>query len=123
LSEKKGNIFTLKSATLIWIGVCIAAYFVQTAEHFYILAAIVGLVMGGIQSLSRSTYSKMLPDTEDHTIYFSYYDVTEKICIVCGMGLFGFLAQVSDSMRNPILALIVFFVVGFILLLRIPKTK
>lgn len=121
LSGKKGNIFTLKSAAIIWIGVCIAAYFTYTATHFYILAGIVGLVMGGIQSLSRSTYSKMLPETEDHTIYFSYYDVTEKICIVCGMGLFGMLEQVSASMRNPILALIVFFIVGFILLLRIPK--
>ena len=122
LSGKKGNIFTMKAAVLIWIAVCIAAYFVYTAAHFYILACIVGLVMGGIQSLSRSTYSKMLPETHDHTIYFSYYDVTEKLCIVCGMGLFGILEQLNDGMRNPILALIVFFVVGFILLLRIPKT-
>jgi len=121
LSGKKGNIFTLKAAVIIWIGVCIAAYFVYTANHFYLLAGIVGLVMGGIQSLSRSTYSKMLPETEDHTIYFSYYDVTEKLCIVCGMGLFGVIEQVSDSMRNPVLALILFFIVGFLLLLRIPK--
>lgn len=121
LSGKKGNIFTLKAAVVIWIGVCIGAYFVYTPFHFYIVAVIVGLVMGGTQSLSRSTYSKMLPDTHDHTIYFSYYDVTEKICIVCGMGLFAVLHQLSGSMRNPILALIAFFVVGFLLLLRIPK--
>ncbi len=121
MSGRKGNIFTLKSATIIWIGVCIAAYFTTTANHFYVLAGIVGLVMGGIQSLSRSTYSKMLPETEDHTIYFSYYDVTEKICIMCGMGIFAWLHQISGSMRNPILALITFFIVGFLLLLRIPK--
>ncbi|MFH1005323.1 MAG: MFS transporter [Bacteroidota bacterium] len=121
LSGKRGNIFTLKSAVIIWIVICIAAYFVQSASHFYILAVIVGFVMGGIQSLSRSTYSKMLPETEDHTSYFSFYDVTEKICIVCGMGVFGLIGQVSESMRNPILALILFFVVGFVLLLRIPK--
>jgi UMF1 family MFS transporter len=121
MSGRKGNIFTLKSATIIWIGVCIAAYFTTTANHFYILAGIVGLVMGGIQSLSRSTYSKMLPNTEDHTIYFSYYDVTEKICIMCGMGIFAMLHEISGSMRNPILALITFFIVGFLLLLRIPK--
>jgi UMF1 family MFS transporter len=123
MSEKKGNIFTLKAAVIVWIAVCIAAYFVRSATHFYVLAGIVGLVMGGIQSLSRSTYSKMLPETEDHATYFSYYDVTEKICIVCGMGLFGLLEQVSESMRNPILALVLFFVVGFVLLLRIPKTN
>lgn len=122
LSGKKGNIFTLQTSVIIWIGVCITAYFVYTATGFYIVAVIVGLVMGGTQSLSRSTYSKMLPETEDHTIYFSYYDVTEKLCIVCGMGLFALLHQVSGSMRNPILALILFFIVGFILLLRIPKT-
>jgi len=121
VSGKKGNIFTLKTAVIIWIGVCIAAYYVYTATDFYIIAAIVGLVMGGIQSLSRSTYSKMLPETEDHASYFSFYDVTEKLCIVCGMALFGFIEQISDSMRNPILALILFFVVGFLLLLRIPK--
>ena len=122
LSGKRGNIFTLQAAVIIWIGVCITAYFVYTARDFYIIAAIVGLVMGGIQSLSRSTYSKMLPETEDHYSYFSFYYVTEKICIVCGMALFGLIEQVSESMRNPILALILFFIVGFILLLRIPKT-
>lgn len=123
LSGKRGNIFTLKSASIIWIIVCIAAYFTFTATHFYVLAGIVGLVMGGMQSLSRSTYSKMLPETQDHTIYFSYYDVTEKLCIVCGMGIFALLHQMFGSMRNPILALIVFFVVGFILLLRLPKNS
>ncbi len=121
LSGKKGNIFTLKVSVVIWIGICIAAYFVYTATAFYITAAVVGLVMGGIQSISRSTYSKMLPETEDHATYFSYYDVTDKICIVCGMALFGFIEQFSESMRNPILALILFFIVGFVLLLRIPK--
>lgn len=121
ISKKRGNIFTLKGAVIIWIGVCIAAYFVYSATEFYILAAIVGLVMGGIQSLSRSTYSKMLPETQDHASYFSFYDVTEKLCIVCGMGLFGLIEQVSESMRNPILALIAFFIVGYLLLLRVPK--
>jgi len=123
ISERKGNIFTLKYAVIIWIGVCIAAYFVYSPTDFYIIAVIVGLVMGGIQSLSRSTYSKMLPETEDHTLYFSYYDVTDKLCIVFGMGLFGLIEQISENMRNPILALIVFFAVGFLLLLRIPKEK
>jgi UMF1 family MFS transporter len=121
MSGKRGNLFTLKAAVIIWVGVCVAAYFVYTARDFYIIAAVVGLVMGGIQSLSRSTYSKMLPETEDHASYFSFFDVTEKLCIVCGMALFGLIEQISESMRNPILALILFFVVGFLLLLRIPK--
>lgn len=123
VSGKKGNIFMLKAAVLIWIAVCVSAYFVYSAIHFYVLAGIVGLIMGGIQSLSRSTYSKFLPETEDTASYFSFYDVTEKICIVCGMGIFGLVEQFSESMRMPILALIMFFVVGFILLLRIPKNN
>lgn len=123
-SAKKGNLFTLKVATIIWALICIFTYlFVFTAMHFYIVAAFVGLVMGGIQSLSRSTYSKMLPETQDHTSYFSFYDVTEKLSIVFGMATFGIINELSDTMRTPIVALIVFFVLGFILLIRVPKMK
>jgi UMF1 family MFS transporter len=123
-SAKKGNLFTLKVATIIWALICIFTYlFVFTAVHFYIVAAFVGLVMGGIQSLSRSTYSKMLPETQDHTSYFSFYDVTEKLSIVFGMATFGIINELSDTMRTPIVALIVFFVLGFILLMRVPKMK
>ena len=123
-SAKKGNLFTLKVATIIWALICIFTYlFVFTAMHFYIVAAFVGLVMGGIQSLSRSTYSKMLPETQDHASYFSFYDVTEKLSIVFGMATFGIINELSDTMRTPIVALIVFFVLGFILLIRVPKMK
>lgn len=121
-SKRMGNLRTLKVATIIWALICIATFlFVYTAVHFYIVAAFVGLVMGGIQSLSRSTYSKMLPETEDHSSYFSFYDVAEKLSIVCGMATFGFINEVSPSMREPIIVLIVFFVLGFLLLLRVPK--
>lgn len=123
LSEKKGNIFALKLIVLIWVFLSIIAYCVYTAAEFYAVAALVGIIMGGIQSLSRSTYSKMLPETEDHASYFSFYDVTEKLCIVCGMAVFGLLEQFNESMRTPMLALMMFFVVGFILLLRIPKVS
>jgi len=122
-STQLGNIKTLQMATFIWIMVCIAAYFVNTASQFYIIAFVVGLVMGGIQALSRSTYSKMLPETIDHASYFSFYDVTEKMGIVIGMGIFGLIETLSDNMRKPILALIIFFVIGFILLLRVSKVK
>jgi len=122
LSRKKGNLFTLKTATLFWVIVCIGTYaFVYTPAHFYMVAVCVGLVMGGIQSLSRSTYSKMLPETKDHTSYFSFYDVCEKLSIVLGMLCFALITENSSTMRTPILALIVFFVLGFLLLLRIPK--
>lgn len=119
-SKKLGNIPTLKIATIIWAIICAATYlFVFTSQHFYVVAAFVGLVMGGIQSLSRSTYSKLLPATEDHASYFSFYDVCEKLSIVLGMLVFGLLNQGSDSMRTPILALILFFVAGFLLLQRV----
>jgi len=124
VSQKMGNLFTLKSATLIWGFICVFTYFfVYTPNHFYIVAGFVGLVMGGIQSLSRSTYSKMLPETEDHTSYFSFYDVAEKLSIVLGMVIFGFINEISSTMRTPIIALIVFFIAGFLMLFTIPKTK
>ena len=124
LSEKFGNLKVLLFGVLIWIGVCIAAYYTTTAMEFYIIATIVGLVMGGIQSLSRSTYSKLMPVTKDTTSFFSFYDVTEKIAIVIGMFSFGFIESVTGSMRNSIIALIIFFALGTIVLyLAIVKAK
>jgi len=123
ISKTKGNIFTLQLATFVWAGICIAGYFIKTPNQFYIIAFMVGLVMGGIQSLSRSTYSKMLPETSDHASYFSFYDICEKISIVLGMALFGFINGASNSLRNPLLALFVFFVVGFLLLIRVNRVN
>ena len=117
LSKRIGNWWVLTSAVIIWIGVCIAAYFVKSQTTFYILAAVVGLVMGGIQSMSRSTYSKLLPETRDTTSFFSFYDVTEKIALVIGIFIFGFVEERSGSMRNSIVALGGFFILGIIALL------
>ena len=115
----------LLGVIIFWIFVCIAAYF--TAQYkenggdpeyfFYVLAMAVGLVMGGIQSLSRSTYAKLMPETKDTASYFSYYDLTEKIAIVIGIFSFGFIEELTGSMKNSVLSLIIFFVIGFIWLL------
>ncbi|MEM6362275.1 MAG: MFS transporter, partial [Bacteroidota bacterium] len=103
--------------------VCIGAYFVTTENQFYALAFVVGIVMGGIQSLSRATFSKLIPvDTQDHTSYFSFYDVTYNLSIVVGTFSYGFIEQITDDMRNSVLALILFFAVGlgFLLLVKMP---
>lgn len=123
LSAKFGNIKTLIGINSIWMAICIYAYFMYTPNDFYIAAAFVGLVMGGIQSLSRSTYSKFLPETEDTTSYFSFYDVAEKIGIVIGMVIYGVIDQITGSMRNAILFLFIFFLVGIVLLFRVPNEK
>ncbi len=124
LSSKVGNIKTLGANIFIWIGICIAAYaFVRTPLHFYGVAGVVGFVMGGIQSLSRSTYSKLLPETQDHASYFSFYDVVEKIGIVIGTFMFGFIEGFTGDIRKSILGLILFFVLGFLLLLTVPKKE
>ncbi|MCB4797401.1 MFS transporter [Neotamlana laminarinivorans] len=122
-SSKFGNIKTLIIINLIWMSLCFYAFFMKTPVQFYIAASIVGLVMGGIQSLSRSTYSKFLPETEDSTSYFSFYDVAEKIGIVIGMVIFAFIDQITGSMRNGILFLFIFFLIGIVLLLRVPKSE
>lgn len=121
MSKKVGNVKVLGAALMIWVLVCLAAFFIQTPLHFYILAAVVGLVMGGIQALSRSTYSKLLPDTKDHASYFSFYDVLEKLGIVIGTLLFGVIEGVTSSMRNSALVLMLFFLVGFLLLMTMKK--
>jgi len=112
LSGKFGNLRVLIAVIIVWLGICIAGYRMQTAMDFYILAAVVGLVMGGVQSLSRSTYAKLMPETEDTTSFFSYYDVTEKLAIVIGMFSFGYIEELTGSMRNSVLALMVFFAIG-----------
>jgi UMF1 family MFS transporter len=117
LSKKTNNIFTIAVAIIGWIGICIFAYFTKTAMQFYILAFCVGLVMGGIQSMSRSTYSKLLPETNDTASFFSFYDVCDKIGTVLGTLSFGFVAEFSNGMRNSVLALMVYFIIGFILLM------
>jgi len=124
LSKKIGNIKALIWVICIWILICGFAYFVTTPTHFYITAASVGLVMGGIQSLSRSTYSKLIPmGTEDTASYFSFYDVAEKIGIVIGMFLYGFVASITGSMRYSILFLITFFIVGLIILTTLKNIR
>ncbi|MEJ7911633.1 MAG: MFS transporter [Chitinophagaceae bacterium] len=121
LSERTSNIFALGMCIVIWIGICIFAYFVQTANQFYILAFCVGMVMGGIQSLSRSTYSKLLPPTKDTASYFSFYDVCDRVGTVLGALAFGYVAEFLGGMRNSVLALMIFFVIGGVLLLLIVR--
>ncbi|MBQ0118080.1 MAG: MFS transporter [Flavobacterium sp.] len=121
LSSKYGNIKVLMGINFIFVIICTVAYFVSLPIHFYITAAFVGLVMGGIQSLSRSTYSKFLPETKDTTSFFSFYDVTEKVGIVIGMFLYGYIDQLTGSMRNAIVFLIVFFLFGIYLLKKMDK--
>ena len=123
LALKFGNIKTLIGINSVWIFICIGAFFVTEPIQFYIVAGIVGLVMGGIQSLSRSTFSKLMPETNDTTSFFSFYDVAEKIGIVIGMLLYGSINQITGSMRNAVLFLVLFFVIGVILLFRTLKIK
>ncbi|KAA1244663.1 MFS transporter [Aquimarina sp. RZ0] len=120
-SGRFGNIKTLIGINFIWAFICIYAYFMTESMHFYIAAGVVGLVMGGVQALSRSTYSKFLPKTEDTTSFFSFYDVTEKIGIVIGMAIYATVDLISGSMRNATVFLIVFFILGIFLLFRVPK--
>ena len=117
VSGRKGNKYSLMIMLVIWTIICILGYFVQTGLDFYILAGAVGLVMGGIQSLSRSTYAKLLPEnTPDTASYFSFYDVMDKVSTVAGTFTFGIVEQLTGGMRNSVMALAVFFVISLALL-------
>ncbi len=129
LSKRLGNLIALSVSIVVWVFVCIGAflcnkeYGVDEKTMFMILAAVVGFVMGGIQSLARSTYSKMLPETLDHASYFSFYDVCDKLGTVIGTFAFGLINEITGSMRSSIIALAIFFIIGLILLLRVRKIQ
>jgi MFS transporter, UMF1 family len=131
LSEKFGNLRVLTGIIIFWIFICVASYYTAYYKEqggnpefgFYGLAIAVGLVMGGIQSLSRSTYSKLMPETRDTASYFSYYDFTEKLAIVIGMFVFGFIEELTGSMKNSVLSLIIFFLIGLVWLSRAQMLK
>ena len=123
MAAKIGNIRVLMMVVSIWIGVCIVAFFIQTKFQFFALAGLVGLIMGGIQSLSRSTYSKLLPvNTHDTASFFSFYDVTEKLAIVIGLATFAFIEE-NSNIRNSALSLTVFFIAGLIMLFVVLGTR
>ena len=127
LSKKIGNIKTLKITLIIWGVVCFTAFSLDTNQanvdyYFYGLGIILGFVLGATQSIGRSTYSKLLPETHDHATYFSFYDVTEKIAIVLGMFIFGLLISMTGSMQYSVLFLAVFFAFAYIVLSRVKST-
>lgn len=124
LSGVIGNIKALGVVLVLWILICLSALIVTEPLHFYIIAGCVGLVMGGIQSLSRSTFSKLIPaGTKDTASFFSFYDISEKLGIVIGMLSYGFIEQITGSSRNSIVALVIFFIIGLFLLFRVPKQE
>ncbi|MEQ9262763.1 MAG: MFS transporter [Owenweeksia sp.] len=129
LSRRFGNLQALKICIVSWGLLCFAAYTLTKGDpnvelKFYLIGGVVGLVMGGIQAISRSTYSKLLPEgTHSHASYFSFYDVAEKVAIVLGTAVYGLLIDLTGSMKMSVLTLSVFFLIGFILILRVPKTK
>lgn len=123
LSARFGNVRALFIGVVIWVGICIAAYFIHWAHEFYMLAACVGLVMGGCQSLSRSSYAKFLPETKDHASYFSFYDVSYYLGTVLGTAAYGLVLQITGDLRNTVIAIGAFFILGLILLWRVPKEE
>ena len=119
ISERTSNVFAISIGVGIWMLICAAAYFVTTSYQFYGIAASVGMVLGAVQSLSRSTYSKLLPETEDHSTYFSFYDVVEKMATTIGMFSIGVLEAITGDLRNSALALTLFFAIGLVRMFKL----
>lgn len=126
IAEKKGNIFSLKITLCLWMLICVAAYFMKEGMkiEYYILGVVVGLVMGGIQSMARSTYSKLMPqDTKDHASYFSFYETLEKSSVALGTFVYGFVNYITGSMNYSALSLVIFFIIGYLILMKIPSKQ
>ncbi len=121
LSKKMGNLRALTAAVVLWIGICLGAFYIATPLHFYIAGGFIGLVMGGIQALSRSTYSKLMPKTGNNAGYFSFYDVSEKVAMMCGLLIWGYMDNLTGSMRNSIVSLVVWFSISLALLLWLQR--
>jgi len=123
LSGRIGNLRALMIALSAWTLICVGAYFITDATSFIITAFFIGIVMGGTQSLARSTYSKMLPETTDHTSFFSFFDVMEKLATAGGTFCFGLIEAITGNMRSSVVAIGIFFFIGLIFLLSIVKAK
>ena len=121
LAQKFGNVIVLTFAIFLWGAVCLYAYYINTPNEFYMIAGLVGLLMGGTQPVARATFSLFIPDTNDTTSFFSFYDVTEKIGIVFGMLFYAIAAQVTGSVRFSVIIFMFFFFLGAILLTRVPR--
>jgi UMF1 family MFS transporter len=126
ISKKKGNVFSIQMTLLIWIGICIGAFFIGDGmvAHYFVLGFFVGLVMGGVQSMSRSTYAKLIPEkTPDTASFFSFFETLEKISIALGAFIFGFVKQVAGTLNASALVLSVFFIAGLFVLMSIPSKQ
>ena len=123
LSNILGNIKTLILFNVLWCLLCVYGYFLYEPIEFYLAAGLVGFAMGGIQALSRSTFSKFLPETSSSCSFFSFYDVAQKLSIVIGTFLFATIDQITGSMRNSILLFVMFFIIGTIILFKLKKLK
>ena len=123
ISKKLGNVRSLTLAVIIWIGICIGCYFIVTPMHYFIAGGCIGLVMGGIQALSRSTYSKLIPQTGNNAGYFSFYDVCEKVAMMCGLVIWGAMDNLTGSMRTSILSLGVWFSISLVLLVMLGRMQ
>ena len=121
MAQKFGNIIVLTFAIFLWSLVCFYAYYIETPNQFYMIAGLVGLLMGGTQPVARATFSLFIPETKDTTSFFSFYDVTEKIGIFFGLLFYAFSAQLTGSVRFSVLIFMFFFFVGALLLIRVPR--
>lgn len=119
LSRLIGNIRALLISGFLWMLISFLAYFIQSELQFYVLGAAVGLVLGGIQSLARSTYSQLLPPAQEHVVYFSFFDVAEKLATVLGMLAVGWLETLTGDLRLAAVLLSGFFAVAVVLWSRI----
>jgi UMF1 family MFS transporter len=122
LFGKIGNRFGAKAgiliALVIYIGVTIYGYFMSTSTDFYVLAIVIGLVQGGVQSLSRSVFASLIPENQAGE-YFGFFNMLGKFAAIIGPTLMGVVAYWTGSTRTSILALIVLFAIGGSILLRV----
>jgi UMF1 family MFS transporter len=121
LGERYGPRRGIWIAIWVYVGVTIYAYFMDSAVEMYILAGVIGLVQGGIQALSRSMFSQLIP-ADKNAEFFGFYNVVGKAAAVFGPFLMGWVTLVSGNPRTGILSILVLFFAGMIVFHKVSKT-
>jgi UMF1 family MFS transporter len=118
LARKMGTKRSILLALGVYALISIAGFYMQTALHFYILAFMVGMVQGGSQALSRSLYGVMVPKHKSAE-FFGFFSTSAKFAGIFGPLIFGLVSQIAGGSRLSILSVIIFFIAGGILLIRV----
>ncbi|WP_430882892.1 MFS transporter [Fusibacter sp. JL216-2] len=122
LAKRFGTRTMIQFAIIVYIFTCFYAYQLDTELEYWVLGMLVASSQGGIQALSRSYYGKLIPKEKSNEFY-GFYNIFGKFAAVMGPLLVGFVSDLTGRSQNGIFSIVALFIIGYVLLLRVPKTS